>query len=396
MKKRYILALILALLMLLSACGQTVVVPDGGNDVNKEPIIDENFPDPLPEPTAGITPEPTPEPTPDPDPDPDPEPEPEPFVPFKLAFTGDISIAENYEIYQNAAKKGYAIEDLFSPSILARMRAADLLAVNCESAVSDRGEPLAGKAYTFRTTPETAKGFLTMGADLIGLANNHVYDYGVDAFLDTMDHFENMGLATVGAGINAEAAYTPFYYEKSGKRIAVIAASRAEKYYMTPIAEENAPGIAGCYDSTLVCEAVKKAKEEADFVIVYAHFGAEYKTTIEDVQQKAAYDFIDAGADLIIGAHPHILQGMTSYKGKPIFYSLGNFLFNLKDLDTALLEITFENETDMPKFQLIPCRQIGGQVLDQSGTAHGERILESLRVLSPGVTIDSEGYVTFS
>jgi len=90
------------------------------------------------------------------------------------------------------------------------------------------------------------------------------------------------------------------------------------------------------------------------------------------------------------------LQGMTSYKGKPIFYSLGNFLFNLKDLDTALLEITFENETDMPKFQLIPCRQIGGQVLDQSGTAHGERILESLRVLSPGVTIDSEGYVTFS
>jgi poly-gamma-glutamate synthesis protein (capsule biosynthesis protein) len=293
-------------------------------------------------------------------------------------------------------KKGYTIEQLFDETILSRMRAADLLVINYESVVSDGGKPLSGKAYTFRTSTKLAKELLNLGTDLVGLANNHVYDYGKEGFLDTLDTFAEMGLPTVGAGRNAEQAYTPYYYEQSGMKIAVIAASRAEKNYMTPVAEPDAPGIAGCYDSALVCEAVKLAKENADYVIVYAHFGYEYSTTIEAVQRKAAYDFIDAGADLIVGAHAHILQGVDIYKGKPIFYNLGNFLFNTKELDTALLEITFESADGMPSFRFVPCRQSGGRVVDESGTAEGERILKDLQKLSPNVTITAEGCVLFS
>jgi poly-gamma-glutamate synthesis protein (capsule biosynthesis protein) len=307
-------------------------------------------------------------------------------------FTGDISFAENYVVYQNAKEKGLALTELFDEAILSQMRAADFLVVNCESAVGTGGMPLAGKAYTFLTSPETAKVFTDIGADLVGLANNHVYDFGKETFLDTLSHFASMGLPTVGAGADAAQAYAPFYYEQSGRRIAILAASRAEKNFKTPIATPDSPGIAGCYDTALMCEAVRKAKENADFVIVYAHFGAEYSTTIEKVQRQAAHDFIDAGADLIIGAHPHILQGMESYKGKAIFYSLGNYLFNLKTLDTALLEITFESEEGAPRYRIVPCVQKNGRVQETDGA----RILKDLAALSPDVTILEDGSVLFS
>ena len=266
------------------------------------------------------------------------------------------------------------------------------MVVNCESTVSNRGSALVGKNYTFRTSEKTAEWFREIGADLIGLANNHVYDFGQTAFTDTLSTFDNMGLPVFGGGNNAKEAYEPFYFEKSGMTVALIATSRAEKQYYTIVAEENAPGISGCYDPQMVIETIKEAKTKADFVIVYVHFGYEYTTVIEDAQRETAYKFIDAGADAIVGHHAHILQGIEEYKGKPIFYSLGNFLFNTRDQETALLELTFEDK-DTPVWRIIPCRQKDCRVVDKLGTDEGAATLQMLRELSPGIAIDRSGVV---
>lgn len=311
---------------------------------------------------------------------------------FTLGFTGDVCFAENYKIYQLAKKNNRELLNCFSPTLLEQLQAVDFLTVNCESSVSNRGAALAGKGYTFRTSVATAKVFKEMGADLIGLANNHVYDFGKDAFLDTLDAFSEMNLPTVGAGRNAEEAYAPYILEKNGIKVAFVATSRAEKQYFTPVAEGENPGISGCYVLTRACSAIEVAKAQADFVIVYAHFGYEYNTVIEPAQQQAAYAFIDAGADLVVGAHPHILQGIEAYKGKMVFYSLGNFLFNDKDLDTVLLKVTLEGK-DRVSYNLVPCRQTGGVVSDCGGTVEGERILQALRRLSIGIAVDREGNV---
>ena len=311
---------------------------------------------------------------------------------FTLGFTGDVCFAENYKIYQLAKKNNRELLNCFSPTLLEQLQAVDFLTVNCESSVSNRGAALAGKGYTFRTSVATAKVFKEMGADLIGLANNHVYDFGKDAFLDTLDAFSEMNLPTVGAGRNAEEAYAPYILEKNGIKVAFVATSREEKQYFTPVAEGENPGISGCYVLTRACSAIEVAKAQADFVIVYAHFGYEYNTVIEPAQQQAAYAFIDAGADLVVGAHPHILQGIEAYKGKMVFYSLGNFLFNDKDLDTVLLKVTLEGK-DRVSYNLVPCRQTGGVVSDCGGTVEGERSLQALRRLSSGIAVDREGNV---
>lgn len=205
---------------------------------------------------------------------------------FTLGFTGDVCFAENYKIYQLAKKNNRELLNCFSPTLLEQLQAVDFLTVNCESSVSNRGAALAGKGYTFRTSVATAKVFKEMGADLIGLANNHVYDFGKDAFLDTLDAFSEMNLPTVGAGRNAEEAYAPYILEKNGIKVAFVATSRAEKQYFTPVAEGENPGISGCYVLTRACSAIEVAKAQADFVIVYAHFGYEYNTVIEPAQQR--------------------------------------------------------------------------------------------------------------
>ena len=419
---RKLLPTVLCVCMLLAACASagTPGVNTSGAPTESPSALTQTVPTPTPvTPTpTPTTPEPTPmpvtptptTPTPTPTPvtptptTPTPTTPEEPFEPFTLAFTGDISFADTYYkkadrlssgIVGRANLRGRQLIDCIDKSLLEEMRRVDLLVVNCESSVSERGTPLGlkGKEYSFRTSYKNSEMFKTIGADLIGLANNHTYDFGPEAFLDTLDRFAELGIPTVGAGRNIEEAYAPYYYEKSGVRVAIIATSRAEKNYFTLVAEENVPGICGCYDETLVLEAIRTAKQNADYVIVFPHFGYENTTEIETAQYNACRHFIDAGADLIVGGHAHCLQGIDTYKGKVIFYNLGNYLFNAKTLPTALLEVHFESR-DNVVLQILPCRQYDGRVEDQRGTENGAETLQMLRKLSPGIAIDRSGCVT--
>lgn len=316
-----------------------------------------------------------------------------------LSFAGDICFDDTCAVMQNYIGQGEKIENNISPQLIQMMNEADVCWINNEFAYSDRGAPLENKMYTFRAAPERAAMLQEMGVDIVGLANNHVYDFGAEAMEDTLDTLQQIGIDYVGAGKNLEEAMTPVYREVEGKKIAYVAASRAEKFKMTPQATEDAAGILRCYDTELFLREIKQAKEQADYVIALVHWGTEYSTELEEVQLTTGRDYIDAGADIVIGAHTHCLQGMEYYQGKPIIYSLGNFWFNNKSLDSMLLQVRISGEdrtseigSDNVEVQIVPAKQEDCRTRILGGK-EAQALFDYLEELSVGVEIDETGVV---
>lgn len=260
---------------------------------------------------------------------------------FTISFTGDINLAENWNTMEYFHQQGDDLTKCIDPALLAKMNEADLLCVNMEFALSSMGSPMEGKAYTFRAEPSRTELLRQMGVDVVNLANNHVYDYGKDAFVDMLNILQEEQIPYVGAGMDDVEAQQPYYVELDGKTVAIVSATRAEKYIMTPEAAKDQPGVFRCYDTERLLEVTKEAKEQADFVIAYIHWGTEYSETLEEAQTSGARELAQAGADVVLGAHPHCLQGIEFIGDVPVLYSLGNYWFNEKTLDTVLAELHF-------------------------------------------------------
>ena len=257
-----------------------------------------------------------------------------------LAFAGDLSLADNYLVMEYYRKEGKEnIANCIDPAYIKLMTDADIMWINNEFCYSNQGSPMSGKQYTFRANPENVSILKELGVDIVGLANNHVYDFGEQAFLDTLATLKNAGITYVGAGATIDEASAPVYVALDGYRIAYVCATRAEKNIKTPQATESSGGVFRCYDNTAFIEKIKQAKSNADFVIALPHWGTEYSTTLEQEQIDGARAYIDAGADAVIGSHTHCLQGIDFYENKPILYSLGNFWFNDYSLKTMLLQL---------------------------------------------------------
>lgn len=320
-----------------------------------------------------------------------------------LGFAGDICFADNYTPMQHLAALGTDdISAAISQDYIDDMRSMSLMWINNEFVYSDRGEPLPGKMYTFRSTPSHVKYLDDLGIDIVGLANNHVYDYGPDAFEDTLTTLENDGMPYVGAGHNLSEAMSPVYLKADGFTIAYVAASRAEKLKMTPQATETEGGILRCYDNELFLQAIREARANADFVIALPHWGTEHSTVLEEAQTSGAREYIEAGADAVIGAHPHILQGIEYVEGKPVVYSLGNFWFDDYSQDTMIAELhlTGEYEAGLPslasgnvELRIIPGTQIGVETRKATDPDLAKRILHDLEDISVNVSIDENGIV---
>ena len=264
-----------------------------------------------------------------------------------LAFAGDLSLADNYVVmdyYHNEAADDLA--NCIDSAYIKRMNDADVMWINNEFCYSNQGSPIPGKAYTFCAAPENVSILKELGVDIVGLANNHVYDFGPEAFADTLATLRGAEIAYVGAGADIKEASAPVYFDVDGYKIAYVAATRAEKNIKTPEATETSGGVFRCYDNTDYIEKIKEAKANADYVIALPHWGTEHSTILETAQTDGAKEYIDAGADAVIGAHTHCLQGMDFYNGKPIIYSLGNFWFDDYTLDTMLLELHLTGTTD--------------------------------------------------
>ncbi len=310
-----------------------------------------------------------------------------------LVFGGDFSLADNWLPMQHLAATGGTVIDSIDPALVDILKKADVSFLVNEFCISDRGAPMADKFYTFRAKTANTAIYQQLGIDLVTLANNHVFDYGEEAFYDTMTALKDNGVAYIGGGKNLEEAMAAQYYLINGRVIAFVSATRAEKNIMTPAAGENSPGVLRCYDTALFVQAIQEAKANSDYVVACVHWGTEYSYTLEEAQTSSAREYIDAGADAIIGAHAHQLQGIEFYNGKPIFYNLGNFWFNDFELDSGLVELTIDTHGNAA-FRFLPALQKDFTTTSQIGTDRGAQIIATLNQYCINATVNEDGTVT--
>lgn len=358
---------------------------------NQMPVISEpeDQERPVAEPVAEA-PEPEPEGPAEERTEPEPEkpaeerPEPEPEEPGSvlLAFAGDVMFSDPF--LASYDKSG--ISAIADSEMLERMQNADLFVINEEFPFSLRGEAMEDKQFTFRADPKYVEIFQKMGVDIATVANNHALDFGRDAFLDTLDTLKSAGITCIGGGYHLSEASAPAVQTIKGQTFAIFGATRVSPS-ATWYASDSQAGLFQTYDATLLNQKIAEAHAEYDHVIVFVHWGIEKNETPEDYQRSLAKGYIDAGADLVVGCHPHVLQGFEYYNGVPIVYSLGNYLFGNRDGDTVLLEASYDSE-GAPSIRLVPCKRVGSVL---SRIQHPEALFQHLTELSFGVTVAEDG-----
>lgn len=308
----------------------------------------------------------------------------------RLLFAGDVYLSDHVlEAYDAAG----GIDGVLSQNYQAEIQAADFFMTNEEFPFSTRGTPAPDKQFTFRVHPEKVKLMQEMGIDLVTLANNHALDYGRDAMLDTIDTLDHAGIRHVGAGKNLAEARKPDVVELNGRTFAFIGATRVYPEADWAASTDSA-GMFSAYDGgAQLAEEVKAAKQQADYVIAYVHWGIEREETPNEVQKSIAHRLVDAGADLVVGAHPHVLQGIEYYQGVPIAYSLGNFVFGSSIPSTALLQADVDDEGI--RLRLIPGTSAAGYTRKLDDAEKIAAFYEKMSGLSSGVKIDADGYLCY-
>jgi poly-gamma-glutamate capsule biosynthesis protein CapA/YwtB (metallophosphatase superfamily) len=214
------------------------------------------------------------------------------------------------------------------------------------------------KTMVFNALPHLIETLSQVNFWVINLANNHAMDQGEEWLIKTQRILEKHNIIHIGTGANLEEAWIPKIVEKNGIKIAFIGASYAS---FNDDGSKNSPMIARMQDVKNLQSAIKKAKEETHYVVVSMHAGQEYTREPTNLQREFAHAAIEWGADIVIGAHPHWTQKIESYKGKYIFYSLGNFVFDQEfspETKTGLAIQVFleknQNEVHMTHIELHP------------------------------------------
>lgn len=239
----------------------------------------------------------------------------EPVV--SVVFAGDIMLEGGPD---RAIRRG---QDPFA-GVAHLFKGADLRLGNLECVVATVGSVEPEKPNVFRVHPRGLK-YVKRHFDAVGLANNHSGDYGPKAFAQMLDRLQKSGVGFYGGGYNLKEAHTPLIFERQGLRIAILGYDEFQPRNFE--ADHDRPGVAWSEDEQVVRDITDARRVwKADVVIPVMHWGWE-EPIANERQRRLARLMIDAGADAVIGGHPHQLQDTEQYKGKPIFYSLGNFVF---------------------------------------------------------------------
>ncbi len=359
--------------------------------------------------------------------------------PVTVALVGDLML--QHPIARGGRSPG-------SAGVFALFEAADLVMANLEVPLTARGAP-ADKHVAFRSDPSLAHELRDTGVDVVTLANNHMVDSGLEGMFDTIETLAASGVAAVGAGRNLGAALAPAVLAASGTRVAFMGMAATlpvgsgaapdrpgiapvritTSYVVDATAVEETPGIAPVVetrawpgDVEVVTRAVAAAKREADACIVAIHWGvpngwvAQFQDPIADYQRPLARALVASGADVVVGHHPHVLHGIEVIGGRPVFYSLGNFLFHVlrvgaqpalrrtdppyswrslrskANLDSAIALVTLEGGR-VCAVELVPVLINGAGEPELTEADDAARILAKLTELSAplGVTISSDG-----
>ncbi len=206
------------------------------------------------------------------------------------------------------------------------LKNADITFGILEGGIGTRGDPLQDKEHTFRSKPSAARSLANAGFDVVSLANPHIMDYGEEGLLDTLEFLSWYGVKYVGGGIDVETAKKPVILSAKDVKVAFLAYYRGSQFDLS-LAKENKPGPVFPVYGELEKD-IAAAKTQSNLVIVSIHWGHQVEESAVTRRQKLyAYKLIDSGADVVIGQRLHTLQGIEIYKGKPIIYSLGDFIY---------------------------------------------------------------------
>jgi Bacterial capsule synthesis protein PGA_cap len=240
--------------------------------------------------------------------------------PATIVMTGDIMLARTVNQQMLASNDQFPFNHTAS-----FLRGFDLTVGNLECVVSRLGSPIPGKPFTFEADPIGFGRLVDAGFDVVSLANNHSGDFGKDAFADMLHYLPFFGISPVGGGMNVVEAHAPVFKAVRSTTVGFLAYCEIDPQDFAATA--TTPGHAWL-DPDAMRADIAAARPHCDFLIVFMHWGTEYVTAETGHQRDMAHLAIDSGADLVVGCHPHVIQPSETYRGKPIVYSLGNFVFD--------------------------------------------------------------------
>ncbi len=322
---------------------------------------------------------------------------------LRIMAVGDIMLGRGVASGLTAIQTGYRYPFLETVDLLNR---GDIVFGNLEHPITNREKSLdANGKIILRAGPEIMTGLELAGFNLLSLANNHIMDYYGDGLTDTLSLLEKYNIGFAGAGKNLEEARKPAIVKKNGLKAGLLAYTdmAGTEYGGNPpirfAADSGTPGVAPI-NPRIMEEDIKKAREQVDLLLVSLHWGIEDSYAITDEQMQFAHWLIDRGADMVLGHHPHRFQGIELYQGKPIVYSLGNFIFDQahpESRESFILEITYTG-TVLESMKAIPVRiENKTQVVPQKKT-DAQEMMERLIGLSADLGTScgiAEGCVVF-
>jgi len=277
--------------------------------------------------------------------------------PVTLAFGGDVHFESPIRERLTASPSS-----VLAP-IAPVLRRADIAMVNLETAVTDRGEP-APKEYVFRAPTNAFAALTAGGIDVATVANNHGMDFGTTGLRDTLAAGRRAGLPVVGAGRDDMEAYAPYRATVRGQRIAIIGATQVLDDHLISAwtAGPGKMGLASAKNERRLLRAVREARRTSDTVVVYLHWGLELASCPTSSQTSLAHALVDAGADVVVGSHAHVLLGAGRLRKALVGYGLGNFVFYASrdsTVQSGVLEVTVTGRR-IDAYRWVPARISGG------------------------------------
>ena len=316
--------------------------------------------------------------------------------PLVIHAVGDIMLAGSGE--KTYRKVGYDYPFAATREILQQ---GDIVIGNLESPLASSGVEFTHKKFRFKTEPKAAQALRSAGFTHLSLANNHILDFGAEGLKETLAALDANAILYAGAGMNLAAARTAGMTVVKGVTVAFLSYSLTypEEFFAGTEKAGTAPGYASFFTADIT-----RAKNHADCVIVSFHWGGEGEDMPKPYQVAAAHRAVDAGADIVIGHHPHVLQGIESYNNGVIFYSLGNFAFGSTSKNAAvsmIARVTFDGS--VREVEIIPLNVLNTLVRFQprplDGTA-ADRLVTKIGRLSSGlnneITAVNGRYLVFS
>lgn len=310
-----------------------------------------------------------------------------------IAAVGDIMVGNHTSYYIQKYGADYPFD-----STRQLLSQTDIAFGNLEAPFTRTGTKFE-KTFNFKVPPEYVSGVIGSGIDVVTLANNHILDYGIEGLKSTLSVLDSLGMAHCGAGLNLDQANEPAIVERNGLRVAFLGYSLTfpEEFWAT-----KSRGGTSYPTETNMRASIQHCDSIADFTVVTFHWGAEGKNFPKDYQKEYAHLAIDLGADLVLGHHPHVLQGLEIYKNRLIAYSLGNFTFSSysrRATESMILKVYLVDE-GLFFAKIIPVSVDNYEISFQPRVVTGKRaktIIDNLKAysapLNPTSIIDDDGYI---